>query len=275
LIPEEVKNHFFKVVEHEMVDMDRALDEKMTATTGRASMAGMLHSGNLMVQLREDARNSLKSRAHYIFGQLLRCLAAHNVALDSKTVSAASSLLEESIKAQSTSLEHTLLSKPGYASGGFSGVSGQLLADFNGEAPRLIDKLRTELELTAAANRATSKTGPNITINGPVGLVQTGDGNQATVHQHIDAGVKQQVVSALDMCLQELEKPENRSIGNLNDLKELVIDTKSEAEKPHSNNLKIASGLRSIAETTKFVGSLGPAYQVLKPLLSHFGVHLP
>jgi hypothetical protein len=275
LIPEEAKNHFFKVVEHEMVDMDRALDQTMAATTGKAAMAGMGHSSNLMVQLREDARNSLKSRAHYIFGQLLRCLAAHNVALDSKTVSAAASLIEKSIMEQSTSLEHKLLKRPGYASGGLNGASGKLLADFNGEAPRLIDKLKTELELAAAANRSVSKTGPNITINGPVGLVQTGDGSHATVHQHIDAGVKQQVVSALDICLQELDKPENSSIGNLHDLKGLVIDTKTEAERPHSNNLKIASGLRSIAESIKFVGSLGPAYQVVKPLLSYFGVHLP
>lgn len=136
--------------------------------------------------------------------------------------------------------------------------------------------MKTELELAAAAaNRSTSKTGPNITIHGAVGLVQTGDGSQATVHQHIDASLKQQVVSALDFCLQELEKPENRSIGNLDDLKGLVVDTKTEAEKPHSNSLKIASGLRSLAETTKFIASLGPAYQVLKPLLSHFNIHLP
>jgi hypothetical protein len=55
----------------------------------------------------------------------------------------------------------------------------------------------------------------------------------------------------------------------------LVVDAKAEAEKPEPNTLKLGAGLRTIAETTKFVGSLGPAYQVLNPFLSYFGIHLP
>jgi hypothetical protein len=35
--------------------------------------------------------------------------------------------------------------------------------------------------------------------------------------------------------------------------------------------MKLSSSLRTVAETNKFVGSLGPAYNVLKPLLSYFG----
>jgi hypothetical protein len=54
-----------------------------------------------------------------------------------------------------------------------------------------------------------------------------------------------------------------------------VLETKDEAEKPGSNTLKLGANLRAIAETTKFVGSLGPSYQVIKPLLSYFGIHLP
>jgi hypothetical protein len=72
-----------------------------------------------------------------------------------------------------------------------------------------------------------------------------------------------------------LDKPENSSIGNRAELRELIVEAKTEAEKPDSNTLKLGSSLRTIAETTKFVGSLAPAYGVLKPLLSFFGIHLP
>jgi hypothetical protein len=53
------------------------------------------------------------------------------------------------------------------------------------------------------------------------------------------------------------------------------MEAKTEAGKPTPITLKLGSRLRTIAETTKFVGSLGPAYQVIKPLLSYLGTQLP
>ena len=100
-------------------------------------------------------------------------------------------------------------------------------------------------------------------------------GPGGTVHQHIDAGVKNEIASVLQAYLEQLDKPETSSIGNRAELRELIVETKAEAEKSESNALKLGSSLRTIAETTRFVGSLGPAYQVLKPLLSYFGIHLP
>jgi len=82
-------------------------------------------------------------------------------------------------------------------------------------------------------------------------------------------------VSALQLVLAQLDKSESNSIGNRADLRELIVETKAEAEKTECNNLKLGSSLRTIAETMKFVGSLRPAYEVLKPLLSYFGIHLP
>jgi hypothetical protein len=82
-------------------------------------------------------------------------------------------------------------------------------------------------------------------------------------------------VSALQIVLEQFDKSESNSIGNRAALRELIVETKAEAEKPECNNLKLGSSLRTIAETTKFVGSLRPAYEVIKPLLSYFGIHLP
>jgi hypothetical protein len=111
-------------------------------------------------------------------------------------------LLDECIKTQASSLRNKLLSQPQFSFGGFEQASSQLLAQFDQEAPRLVAKAKTELELSAAAaNRSASKGGSNITIHGPVGLIQTGDGSQASVHQHIDAGVKNQLAPALNFKL--------------------------------------------------------------------------
>jgi hypothetical protein len=114
-----------------------------------------------------------------------------------------------------------------------------------------------------------------LNFHGPVGLVQTGHGSQATVYQQIDAGVRNEIASTLQLFLEQLDRPENSPLGNGAELRELIAEAKAEAEKPEGNALKLGSSLRTIAETTKFVGSSGPAYKVLKPLLSYFGIHLP
>ena len=143
----------------------------------------------------------------------------------------------------------------------------------------MITRLTTELKLSAAASTPQEPQSPgnstSLTFHGPVGVVQTGQGSTATVHQNIDAGVKNDISVALQLLLTLLDQPENDSLGNKAELRELVLDAKAEAEKPQPNNLKLGSSLRAIAETTKFVGSLAPAYQVVKPMLSYFGIHLP
>jgi hypothetical protein len=196
--------------------------------------------------------------------------------LDAETVTEASSLLRETIERQVQVVLIRLLQKPPFSIPGLEQAKQQLQAQFAQEGPRLIGRLTTELKLTAAATQRTpTQSAPTLTFHGPVGLVQTGDGSQATVHQHIDPGTKNQIVSALQVFLDSLDKPENSSIGNRAELRELIVEAKTEAEKPDSNTLKLGSSLRTIAETTKFVGSLAPAYGVLKPLLSFFGIHLP
>jgi hypothetical protein len=120
----------------------------------------------------------------------------------------------------------------------------------------LSQRLVTELEIAAAASQnLQAGNGITFNVNGPVGLIQTGDGSQGTVSQHIDEGLKNEITSALSLLIGLLEKPENSSIGSRDELREMVLEAKAEAEKPSSNGLKLASSLRGIVEITKFVGA--------------------
>jgi hypothetical protein len=277
MIPNEAKSQFHEIITHQMFEMERALEGVYDATLENEASRGWGHPGGVALStMTQDATNSLKARGQFILGQLLRCLAAHHVTLDEEAVTEASTLLREAIEREFQVIATRLYQKPFFRMPGFEQPKQQLQAQFAQEGPRLIGRLTTELKIAAAASQSTKpQNASNLTFHGPVGLVQTGDGSQATVHQHIDLGTKNQIASVLQDFLDLLDKPENNAIGNRAELRELIVEAKAEAEKPESDALKLGSSLRTIAETTKFVGSLGPAYEVLKPLLSFFGIHLP
>ncbi len=276
MIPSETKNLFQSIITDEMIEIDLMLDSVQQADLANLASRGLAQSGNAMHLVTQNATNSLKTRAQFILGQLLRCLAACHVPLDSETVAEALSLLRDAIQMQASNVGSRLFQNPVFFPGSFEQAKRQLEAQYAQVGPRLIGRLSTELKLAAAASQGSSSQGtPSFTFNGPVGLVQTGDGSQATVHQHVNANVRNEIASALHLFLEQLDKPVSNSIGNRTDLRELIVEAKAEAEKPECNTLKLGSSLRTIAETTKFVGSLGPAYAVLKPLLSNFGIHLP
>lgn len=276
MIPSETKTLFQSIITHEMFEMDRMLAQVQDAAMANLASRGLAQSGPAISVTTQNATNSLKTRAQFILGQLLRCLAACHVPLDTETVKEALILLGDTIQMEADNVARRLYQSPVFALPGMDQAKHQLQVQYAQEGPRLIDRLSTELKLAASASQgSSSKNAPSFTFHGPVGLVQTGDGSQATVNQHINASVKNEITSALNLFLEQLDKPESSSIGNRVDLRELIVEAKAEAEKPECNTLKLGSSLRTIAETTKFVGSLGPAYAVLKPLLSNFGIHLP
>lgn len=100
MIPNEAKNQFQEIITNEMFEMDRALGGVMAATQSNASSRGAGTSGPAMQALTQDATNSLKARAQFILGQLLRCLAVHHVVMTPDTLAEASTLLRDAIQTQ-------------------------------------------------------------------------------------------------------------------------------------------------------------------------------
>lgn len=276
MIPDEAKNIFNDIVTNEMFEMDRQLAAVMGATQNRMAANGTLRSSMAALSLAQDATNSLKARGQLILSQLIRCLAVYNVTWDDVVVREASDLLRESIQIQAQVIRLRLFSTAPFGQN-LPALRQQVEAQYAQEGPRLTNRLTNELRLAAVAsrNQNAQSSGPTVTINGHVGAVQTGPASQATVTQHIDAGTKAQLVSGLQLYLEELARPENAGIQAADQLRDLIVETKVELEKPQPNALKVSGGLRTIAETTKFIGSLGPAYNVIKPLLGMFGIHLP
>ena len=281
MIPHVARDQFNEIISHEMFEMQRSMGATMAATQSEQAMRGMLPSGVAMQALALDAVNSLKARSQFILGQLMRCLTAHRVPLTDANLTEAAQLLRDKIEAEAQMIRSHMFSLGSFNTQSFGHAElarQQIQGQFDQEAPRLISRLTTELRLAAAASiaeTAPSPATPTFNFSGPVGLVQTGDGSQATVTHHLNSGTRSEIVQTLQALLEQIDRRPSNEIPRRSELRELVIETKTEAEKPNANALKLGSSLRTIAETTKFVGSLGPAYQAIKPLLSYFGIHLP
>jgi hypothetical protein len=276
MLPTELDDVLQKILHVEMFDMQRAFGKQLEARTYELARRGVVVSSIALTLIAEDAMNSLRSRGHAILGQILRLLAAYRVPMTEEVVSHAAILLKDKIDAEADLIRSIAFNSPTFAQLRDKSDLQRIYAQYTQEVQRLTTRLTSEIKVAAAtAQSAAASNGQTLNFHGPVGLVQAGNGNHATVHQHIDASLKTAIVAALELLLQRLEQPENQSIGNRAELKELAVEAKAEAEKPESNSLKLKSALQGIAETTKFIGSLGDAYQVLKPLLSHFGIHMP
>jgi hypothetical protein len=147
MIPPETKTLFQNVVTHEMFEMDRMLAGVQEAALENAASWGR-PNGMALVLLTQNATNSLKTRAQFILGQLLRCLAACHVPLDTETVTEALQLLRDAIQAQANDVGVRLFQNPFFSFGGFEQARRHFQAQYDQEGPRLIDRLSTELAQT-------------------------------------------------------------------------------------------------------------------------------
>jgi hypothetical protein len=169
MIPDEAKNQFQDIITDEMLVMDESLARVLDATIRSMNARGLLGSGLAMQTLTEDATNALKSRANFILGQLLRCLASHHVALNTETVAEALTLLQEAIETQAQIVRGRLFGNPGFATNSLEQAKQQLMVQYNQVGPRLISRLSTELKLAAAASHgSSSQSAPSLNFHGPV-----------------------------------------------------------------------------------------------------------
>ena len=169
MIPNEAKNQFQEIITNEMFEMDRALGGVMAATQSNASSRGAGTSGPAMQALTQDATNSLKARAQFILGQLLRCLAVHHVVMTPDTLAEASTLLRDAIQTQAQLVRGRLFGNGVFSIQSLAAARQQLQAQYDQEGPRLVGRLTTELKLVAAA----CGLGPKRATDGTVELRRT------------------------------------------------------------------------------------------------------
>ena len=277
MISHEAKQHFNTIVGAEMFEMDRELESRQASSKVIAASRGLSSSGMVMSQQESHATASLKARGRVILGQLIRVLAVHDVKLDKETLDDAKTLLTDSVNVQAQLVRQRLTQGWGQLATTFAPAASQLRNQYDQEAPRLITRLVVELELVAKASMPKEPAVPNaptMNFHGTVGIVQVGNGNQATASFHIDATIKSEISDVLKRCRDELSKVDDITQPQQGQLIDLIDETSQEIEKLEPNTLKVSSSLRTIGEWARVAGTLSDLYEQFKPLLSYFGIHL-
>ncbi len=80
---------------------------------------------------------------------------------------------------------------------------------------------------------------------------------------------------ALDRVKQDLVEVEKLSGYEKEEVIDLIEEGRAEIDKPKPNSMRVTSVFSMIAAAIGTVGSLGPAYRVLKAALLPFGIQLP
>ncbi|MBI2585733.1 MAG: hypothetical protein HYW28_07650 [Rhodospirillales bacterium] len=150
-------------------------------------------------------------------------------------------------------------------------------AEFGKAVDLMFRKLRSEITLYTATLRnpakAISSGPPSITIEGDVGVFQTG--SQASVTISIDAFAKEQIIKALDTVHTGLAGIKDTASFSVAEIEEMVVESKEELQKEKPNSTKLKTMLTGISGAIQTTAALRPAYESVKSVLAFLGISLP
>jgi len=141
-------------------------------------------------------------------------------------------------------------------------------------------KVAAELDLyvvglTKKTEQAAANAQSVVTITGPVGAVQTGVGAVAHVAQNLAADDRAALAAALTALMEQLKNANDLDTSTKQNVEVLVQESQAELHKEKPALARLSAFLSGTAGTIQTVGSLQPAYQVLKTALIPLGILLP
>jgi len=142
-------------------------------------------------------------------------------------------------------------------------------------------KIETEIDLFVQSLKnqesvVETQTQSNIfNINSSIGAIQTGEGAMANVSQHIDSEIKENLMKILVSLEQSIRQIASLPNYPKDEIIKLIHDSQNEIQKERSNFTKLRTLLTTVGTSIQLVGSLKPAYDNLKTILSFLGISLP
>lgn len=273
MIPAAPRSDFFALYSVEKQKLDRALDRDINTSIGKWSASGALLSGGAMLGLVRECTNSIPVRAQVALNLLLRTLAAHGTPLTDEVSSDCREIVFGLLNDQRSQFIARLEETPPFRMKNAGSARQSALKDIDEVIDLENRRIQGEINLiVAASKRPTADSSPSLNFHGPVGVVQTGSGSYAVSNQTIDASAAQKLNEALAKLEADLS---SESGTEVDDVRELVADAKTELQKERPNPSKVKALFQGIGSTIEFMPKIRPAYDAVKWAASLVGINLP
>jgi hypothetical protein len=264
-----VTSHVDDAVRIKAREFDEALAMRFLDIDSKLAMAGASGGSRHTLQFIVACRESLRSRADYIFYEIQRALALDPQPFDATLYDNLRALHKKLLGAQCTSLEETLVKRSGARA--HISVKGQL----DEERERLESKYALELGVfVRAARRPAAPTGhSDVHIHGNVGALLTGSHASAVVTMNVGDDSREALCRALDLAAaairdsQQLAEEAKRQLTG-------VIEQARAAGTAQPPNPSILRGLFTVlCETLQTLADASPAMAALRVAAQPFGIY--
>jgi hypothetical protein len=226
-----------RLVTVEMHLINEQLQASMGQIVAESAAQGLLNSGATMSRLASEAANTVPVRTQVAMQLMIRCFAAHGVAVNSSNRGIVVERLHQFIENYRVQLRSTVQrTAPFKGPLKHQAAEDQVLRYIDLKANLEKQRIEGEINLVVAASQrqssdgASPMTGP--VFNGPVGLVQLGSNNVGTNHQNLGPDGQKALSDAFAKLIVALEaSPQGLSL-DVAEVKDVLIEGKNELASP-------------------------------------------
>lgn len=263
----------------EISDQNARLEKDIGRIKAEMSARGMLISGNTLVRIATLCADAARDRAQFAWQTVYRFVATAGVRYHDGLGQELKSLVDEFLPA----VLGDLRGYPTQEAHRMNVVNAiaQLQQMVDSGRASAVAKVHNEIDLFVVSlkNRQSSTTekadSTTFNIYSPVGSIQTGANAVAYVTQTIDAPTRQKLTEALNAIEEGLAGIDSLPSHPKTEVVEVVMEAKEELAKSEPNSTKLRSLLGATATAIQTVGSMKPAYELLKTGLAYLGITLP
>lgn len=265
-----------RLYEAEVRARNALLARGISSIKENATKHGMLLSGRTVLLITEECKRELGARAVLAWDAIQRVLSEIGLSLDATLPNELKSAMTTFLEEAQSDLEDRLRREVEPLQMGWDST-----ALWN-ERRALEEGFGAQVDLFVAGlqRRAPQTITPGATpvVNNfyaPVGAVQTAPHSIASVVQNISATEQRAVLEALSAVEHALAALVDVSGVAPKEVVEVIADVRNEVQRPRPNRLRLTQLASGLATTIQTLGSMRPAYDLLKAALAPLGILLP
>lgn len=236
-------------VQLELTDSSRLLDEGIVGIVNRHNARGMLRSSGTAQALVKIVAEDARARIRQIWEIMHRIVTSANVEIDEQTEQALAELLVSIVKENTENLPDYYRERTNkYVR---NGLVDKLASDVGNAIENETDIQLNELELFALNYRTRSEASDGATVNvyGTAGSIQTG--SHAVANVNVQVNTAAELKQLLDNIERDLDRIDGFPEAEKQEIKDVILDGKTELDKPNPNTTRIKGILSGIANALK------------------------